>query len=151
MVKIYIDADACPVKNEVERIATRHNLEAFMVCDGGIRPSVNPLIHLIFVNQAADAADDWIVDHIRQGDICVTNDIPLAERCIKEGAFVIKPNGNTYTSDNIGMAIAVRKIMEEKRQSGEMTYGPSPFTNADRSNFLDRMEVIVQKAIRYQY
>ena len=149
MVKIYIDADACPVKNEVERIATRHNLEAYMVCDGGIRPSVNPFIHLIFVNQAADAADDWIVDHIRQGDICVTNDIPLAERCIKEGAFAIKPNGKTYTSDNIGMALAVRKIMEEKRDIGEMTKGPSPFSKADRSNFLDRMEMIVQKAIRY--
>ena len=149
MVKIYIDADACPVKNEVERIATRHNLEVFMVCDGGIRPSVNPLIHLIFVDQAADAADDWIVDHIRQRDICVTSDIPLAERCIKEGAFAIKPNGKDYTSDNIGMALAVRKIMEEKREIGEITKGPSPFSKADRSNFLDRMEIIVQKAIRY--
>ena len=113
------------------------------------RPSVNPLIHLIFVNQAADAADDWIVDHIRQGDICVTNDIPLAERCIKEGTFAIKPNGKTYTSDNIGMAVALRKIIEETRDIVEMTKGPPPFSKADRSNFLDRMEMLVQKAIRY--
>ena len=79
----------------------------------------------------------------------LTNDIPLAERCIKEGAFAIKPNGKTYTNDNIGMALAVRKIMEEKRNIGEMTKGPSPFSKADRSNFLDQMEMIVQKAIRY--
>ena len=79
----------------------------------------------------------------------MTNDIPLAERCIKEGAFAIKPNGNTYTSDNIGMALAVRKIMEEKRETGEITKGPSPFSKADRSNFLDRMEMIIQKARRY--
>ena len=77
MVKIYVDADACPVKNEVERIATRHNLETYLVCDGGIRPPLNPLIQLVVVNQGADAADDWIADHIGRADICVTNDIPL--------------------------------------------------------------------------
>ncbi|MFL2801463.1 MAG: YaiI/YqxD family protein [Paracoccaceae bacterium] len=146
MVKIYVDADACPVRNEVERIATRHKLETYMVCDGGIRPPLNSLIKVIVVNQSPDAADNWIADHIGRTDICVTNDIPLAGRCLKEGAFAIKPNGNTYTNDNIGMALATRKIMEEIRESGQINLGPPPFTKANRSKFLDQMEVIVQKA-----
>ena len=146
MVKIYVDADACPVKKEVERIAIRHNLETYLVCDGGIRPSMNPLIRNIFVNQGADAADDWIVNNIGRANICVTNDIPLAGRCLKRGAFVIKPNGDIYNSDNIGMALAIRKIMEEKRETGEITHGPAPFSKADRSKFLNRMEIIIQKA-----
>ena len=146
MVKIYVDADACPVKNEVERIATRHNLETYLVCDGGIRPPLDSLIKVVVVNQGPDAADDWIADHIRRTDICVTNDIPLAGRCLKEGAFAIKPNGNTYTNDNIGMALATRKIMEGIRETGQINFGPPPFSKADRSKFLDQMEVIVQKA-----
>jgi uncharacterized protein YaiI (UPF0178 family) len=146
MVKIYVDADACPVKNEVERIATRHRLETYLVCDGGIRPSLNPLIQLVVVNQGADAADDWIANHIGQADICVTNDIPLADRCLKEGAFAIKPNGNTYTDDSIGLALATREIMQGLRETGEMTGGPRPFSKADRSKFLDRMERTVQAA-----
>ena len=148
MVKIYVDADACPVKKEVERIAIRHNLETYLVCDGGIRPSMNPLIKNIFVNQGADAADDWIVDNIERTSICVTNDIPLAGRCLKRGAFVIKPNGDIYNDDNIGMALAIRKIMEEKRETGEMMHGPAPFNKMDRSKFLNQMEMIVQKAIK---
>ena len=148
MVKIYVDADACPVKKEVERIAIRHNLVTYLVCDGGIRPSMNPLIKIIFVNQGADAADDWIVDNIERANICVTNDIPLAGRCLKRGAFVIKPNGDIYNSDNIGMALAIRKIMEEKRETGEMMHGPAPFNKMDRSKFLNQMEMIVQKAIK---
>ena len=150
MVKIYVDADACPVKKEVEQIAIRHKLETYLVCDGGIRPSLNPLIKNIFVSQGADAADNWIVDNIEQANICVTNDIPLAGRCLKRGAFVIKPNGDVYNSDNIGMALAVRKIMEVKRESGEMTRGPAPFNKEDRSKFLNQMEIIVQKARKSQ-
>ena len=150
MVKIYVDADACPVKKEVEQIAIRHKLETYLVCDGGIRPSFNPLIKNIFVSQGADAADDWIVDNIEQANICVTNDIPLAGRCLKRGAFVIKPNGDVYDSDNIGMALAVRKIMEVKRETGEMTRGPAPFNKEDRSKFLNQMEMIVQKARKSQ-
>ena len=146
MVKIYVDADACPVKNEVERIATRHQIKTYLVWDGGIRPPRNPLIQLIVVDQGADAADDWIADHIRRTDICVTNDIPLAGRCLKEGAFAVKPNGYTYTDDNIGMALATRKIMEGIRETSQINFGPPPFSKADRSKFLDQMEVIVQKA-----
>ena len=151
MLKIYVDADACPVKNEIERIATRHNLETYLVCDGGIRPSLNPLIQLIVVNQGADAADDWIADHIGKSDICVTNDIPLAGRCLKKVAFAVKPNGKQYTNDNIGMALATRDIKERLRESGEMTGGPPPFSKADRSKFLDQMEMIVLKAKKFQH
>ena len=146
MIKIYVDADACPVKNEIERVATRHNLETYIVCDGGIRPSLNPLIQLVVVNQGADAADDWIVEHIKKSAICITNDIPLAGRCLKKKAFALKPNGKRYTDDNIGIALATREIMEKIRETGEMTGGPPPFSKADRSKFLDQMEMTVLKA-----
>ena len=146
MIKIYVDADACPVKNEIERVATRHNLKTYMVCDGGIRPSLNPLIKLVVVSQGADAADDWIADHIGRADICVTNDIPLAARCLKKEAFALKSNGKSYTNDNIGMALATREILERIRESGEMTGGPPPFNKTDRSKFLDQIEKIIQKA-----
>ena len=126
MVKIYVDAAACPVKNEVERIATRHQIETYLVCDGGIRPPLKPLIQLIVVNQRADAADDWIAEHIGRADICVTSDIPLAARCLKEGALTIRPDGNTYTEDSIGSALATREIMQVLRETGEMTGGPPP-------------------------
>ena len=148
MVEIYIDADACPVKDEVERVATRHQLKTWLVCDGGLRPSQNPLLQLIVVTQGADAADDWIAEHIGQADICVTNDIPLAGRCLKQGAFAIKPNGETYTDDSIGMALATREILQGLRDTGEITGGPRPFSKADRSKFLDQMEVTVQAAKR---
>ena len=146
MVKIYVDADACPVKKEIERIATRHDLITYIVCNGGIRPSRNPLIKLVVVNQESDAADNWITDRIAKADICVTNDIPLAKRCIKKGALVIKPNGMRFTDDNIGMAIATRDIMGMIRESGEMTSGPPPFSKLDRSKFLNQMETIVRSA-----
>ena len=146
MVKIYVDADACPVKNEIERIATRHNLVTYMVCNGGIRPSRNELVKLIVVNQGPDAADKWIIENIQETDICVTNDIPLAELCLKKGALAIKPNGTRFTVDNIGMALANREIMGKIRELGEMTSGPPPFSKADRSKFLNYMETIIRSA-----
>ena len=148
MVKIYVDADACPVKNEIERIATRHDLITYMVCNGGIRPFRNPLVKLVVVNQAFDAADSWIIDHIEKTDICVTNDIPLAEHCLRKGALAIKPNGMKFTVDNIGMAIATREIMGKIRESGEITSGPPPFNKLDRSKFLNQMETIVRSACK---
>ena len=148
MVEIYVDADACPVKDEVERVATRHQLKTYMVCDGGIRPSPNPLLQLVVVTQGTDAADNWIADHIGKADICITNDIPLAGRCLKHGAFALKPNGENYTDDSIGMALATREIMQGLRETGEITSGPRPFSKADRSKFLDRLEVTVQAAKR---
>ena len=148
MVKIYVDADACPVKNEIERIATRHNLITYMVCNGGIRPFRNPLIKLVVVNQAADAADIWIINHIGKIDICVTNDIPLAGHCLTKGAWAINSNGMRFTDDNIGMAIATRDIMGKMRESGEVTSGPSPFGKLDRSRFLNQMEIMVRSACK---
>lgn len=147
-IEIYIDADACPVKDETIRVATRHNLKTYMVNDGGIRPSQNPLVELVIVTQGADAADDWIADNIKKSDICVTNDIPLAARCLEVGAFAIKPNGEQFSEDGIGMALANRELMQGLRESGEITGGPRPFAKSDRSKFLDRMETVVQTAIR---
>lgn len=147
-IEIYIDADACPVKDETIRVATRHNLKTYMVNDGGIRPSQNPLVELVIVTQGADAADDWIAEHIKKSDICITNDIPLAARCLEVGAFAIKPNGERFSEDSIGMALANRELMQGLRESGEITGGPRPFSKSDRSQFLDRMETVVQTAIR---
>lgn len=146
MVKIYVDADACPVKSEIERIATRHNLITYMVCNGGIRPSRNTLIKLVVVEKVSDAADNWIVDRIGRADICITNDIPLAQLCLKKGSLVITPSGKTFTEDNIGMALATREIMSSIRELGEVTSGPPPFSKEDRSKFLDRMENVVRSA-----
>ena len=94
MVDIYVDADACPVKDETIRVAARHGLKTYLVSDGGIRPSQSPLVELVIVAQGADAADDWIAAHIQKSDICVTNDIPLASRCLERGALAIRPNGS---------------------------------------------------------
>ena len=146
MVKIYVDADACPVKNEIERIAARHGLITYMVCNGGIRPSRKPLINLMVVNPESDAADIWIIGNFEKNDICVTNDIPLAEKCLKKGALEIRPNGMRFTLDNIGMAIATREIMGKIRESGEGSSGPPPFSKLDRSKFLNYMETVVRSA-----
>ena len=147
-VEIYIDADACPVKDEALRVATRHNLKTYMVSDGGIRPSNNALVELVIVAQGPDAADNWIAEKISKFDICVTSDIPLAARCIENGAFAIKPNGEHFSENSIGMALANRELMQNLRESGEITGGPKPFGKADRSRFLDGLENLVQSAIR---
>ncbi|UTW52104.1 YaiI/YqxD family protein [bacterium SCSIO 12827] len=148
MVEIYIDADACPVKDEVLRVAARHGIRTRMVSDGGIRPSRDPLVEVIIVTRGADAADDWIADRIGSKDICVTNDIPLAARCLEKGAQAIKPTGDPFTEDGIGMALANRELMQTLRETGQVTGGPRPFAKSDRSRFLDRLEVMVQAAKR---
>ena len=148
MVEIYIDADACPVKDETLRVAARHDLKTYLVSDGGIRPRPHPLVELVIVAQGADAADDWIAEQIQPADICVTNDIPLAARCLERGALALKPNGEPYTENAIGMALATRELMQGLRDSGEITGGPRPFAKADRSAFLDRLETTVQAAKR---
>ena len=148
MVEIYIDADACPVKDETIQVAARHNLKTFMVCDGGIRPSSNPMVELVIVTQGADAADDWIAEHISKADICVTNDIPLAARCLEKNALAIKPNGELFTENGIGMALANRELMQGLRETGQITGGPRPYSKSDRSAFLNKLETTVQSAIR---
>jgi len=148
VVDIYIDADACPVKDETVRIAARHNLKTIMVSDGGIRPNPSMLVELVIVEQGPDAADDWIAERIGKSDICITNDIPLAARCLESGAFAIKPNGEVFTNDGIGMALANRELMQDLRESGEITGGPRPFSKSNRSEFLNRLETTVQTAKR---
>jgi hypothetical protein len=148
VVEIYIDADACPVKDETIRVASRHSLKIWMVSDGGIRPDRNPLVQIVVVTQGADAADDWIADHIGAADICVTNDIPLAARCLENGAMALKPNGEAFTESGIGMALANRELMQSLRETGEITGGPRPFSKADRSDFLNKLETTVQAALR---
>ena len=148
MVDIYVDADACPVKEETIRVAARHGLKTYLVSDGGIRPNQNPLVELVIVAQGADAADDWIADNIQKADICVTNDIVLAARCLDRGALAIKPNGEPFTENAIGMALANPELMRGLRESGEITGGPKPFGKSDRSEFLNRLETTVQVAMR---
>ncbi len=148
MPEIYIDADACPVRDETLRVAARHDLKTFMVSDGGIRPVQNPLVELVIVAHGADAADDWIAEHICASDICVTNDIPLAARCLERGALALRPDGEPFTENSIGMALANRELMQNLRESGEVTGGPKPFAKADRSRFLDRLEATIQEAKR---
>jgi uncharacterized protein YaiI (UPF0178 family) len=150
MVEIYIDADACPVKDETIGVAARHGLKTYLVSDGGIRPRHNPLVELVIVSRGAQAADDWIAGHIQKADICVTNDIPLAARCLERGALALKPNGVPFTENGIGMALANRELMQSLRDQGEITGGPSPFNKSDRSQFLNRLETTVQAAKRHR-
>ena len=146
MVALFIDADACPVKEEAMHVATRHGIKIFIVSDGGIRPSRNILVKLIIVEQGADAADDWIANHISSRDICITSDIPLAARCLIRGAMALKPNGDIFSENNIGNALANRKLSQSLRDAGQVTSGPKPFTDFNRSNFLNKLEVTIQKA-----
>jgi uncharacterized protein YaiI (UPF0178 family) len=147
-VDIYVDADACPVKDETIRVAARHGLKTYLVSDGGIRPDQNPLVELVIVPQGADAADDWIAERIQKTDICITNDTPLAARCLERGALAIKPNGEPFTENSIGMALANRELMQSLRERGEITGGPKPYSKSDRSEFLNRLETTVQAAKR---
>ena len=148
MVEIYVDADACPVKDEVLRVAARHGLKSILVTDGGIRPVNDPKVALVIVPPGPDAADDWIADHIQAADVCVTNDIPLAARCLEVGALALKPNGQPFTEDGIGMALANRELMQQLRETGAVTGGPRAFSKADRSAFLNGLETTVQAAKR---
>ncbi len=148
MTILYVDADACPVKEETEKVALRHGLKVVMVSDGGLRPSRNPLVQMVTVSQGADAADDWIADAIGPSDVCITNDIPLAARCLEKGASALKPNGEPFTENGIGMALATRELMQGLREAGTVTGGPRPFAKKDRSAFLNKLEVMVQAAKR---
>jgi len=139
---LYVDADACPVKEEALRVAARHKVKTIYVSDGGIRPNPHPLAEVVVVTQGADAADDWIVERIALGDICVTGDIPLADRCIKAGARAIRHNGEMFTAANIGNILATRDLMTDLRAANPLNQGGGgrPFTKQDRSRFLEALE-----------
>jgi uncharacterized protein YaiI (UPF0178 family) len=145
---IFVDADACPVKDEVYKVAARYGLHAHVVANAYINVPVSRLISRIVVDAGPDVADDWIVEHIARGDIVVTSDIPLAERVLQAGAAAIRPDGRAFTPDSIGSAIAQRAIMEQIRSTGAITGGPKPFDRRDRSNFLQTLDQAVTKELR---
>src|SRR5712672_2839172 len=146
--RIYVDADACPVKDEIYRVAARHALPVSVVANGFIRVPQDPLIERVAAGSAADAADDWIAERAGAGDIVITADIPLASRCVKAGAEVIAPNGKAFTEQSIGMTLAVRNLMTELRSSGEITGGPKSFAARDRSTFLSALDQTIRRIQR---
>ncbi len=138
---IYVDADACPVKAEVEKVGTRHQIKMFIVSNGGLRPSVNPLVETVIVPDGPDVADMWIADRAGAGDVVITGDIPLAAKCVEAGARVLKHNGEALTQANIGNILATRDLMADIRAADPFrTGGGKGFTKADRSRFLDALE-----------
>lgn len=139
-MSIYIDADACPVKEETYRVARRHAVGVFVVANSSMYVPKDDLIELVVVKGGFDAADDWIVERIGGRDLAVTTDIPLAERCLKAGARVLSPKGRAFTEDSIGDALATRALMEMLRQGGDFGGGPAPFAKADRSRFLAKLD-----------
>ena len=143
-MNIYVDADACPVKDEVVRVADRHGLIVVMVSNAWMRGPDHYLVQRIVVPSGPDAADDRIADETTPVDIVITNDIPLAARCIEKGARVLRPNGKPLDQNSISMAVAMRDLTAHLRETGEITGGPAGFTPRDRSRFLDALEVAVQ-------
>jgi len=145
---LYVDADACPVKDEVVRVGDRYGLVVVFVSNGGIRPSRDPMIRTVVVPQGADAADDWIIEQCLLNDVVITADIPLASRAVTVGAHVLGPTGREYTPQSMGMALAMRDLKQHLRETGEIKgYNPG-FTSRDRSAFLVALDRVAQRAIK---
>ncbi len=150
MTTLYIDGDACPVKAEAERVATRHKVPMALVSNGGLRPSANPLVQVVIVSEGADEADKWIAERCGPGDVVVTSDIPLAAKCVEAGTRVLRPNGEAFTAANIGQQLAMRDLMADLRAANPLGAGggSKPFGKADRSRFLDALERELRAAKR---
>ncbi|WP_299880796.1 YaiI/YqxD family protein [uncultured Sulfitobacter sp.] len=149
MTALYIDADACPVKAEAEKVATRHKVRMFVVSNGGLRPSANPYVETVIVPDGPDVADMWIADRAGPGDVVVTGDIPLAAKCVEAGARVLKHNGEALTAANIGNVLATRDLMADLRAADPFRQGGGKgFTKADRSRFLEALERELRTAQR---
>lgn len=149
MTTLYVDADACPVKAEAERVATRHRVPMKLVSNGGLRPSQNPLVETVIVPEGPDVADMWIADRAGAGDVVITGDIPLAAKCVASGARVLKHNGEALTQANVGNALATRDLMTDLRAADPFRQGGGKgFTKADRSRFLDALERELRAAQR---
>ncbi len=148
MIQIYIDADGCPVKDEIYKVATRYRIKVFVVANKFLKIPQDPLVEMKVASSDFDAADDWIVEQITPKDIVVTADILLAERCVKKGARAIGHKGNEFTEDNIGDAVANRELMQNLRHMGEMRGGPAPMDKKFRSQFLAKLDEIIQKLKR---
>ena len=147
MLDIYVDADACPVKDEVYRVAGRYGLKVYVVANGWMRIPESPLIERVTVTEGLDRADDWIAERCGVGDIVIATDVPLADRCVKAGARVIAPTGRPFTESSIGSDLAMRNLMTSLRETGEIRGGGRPFTEQDRSRFLGALDTAIQ-AIR---
>ncbi len=145
---LYVDADACPVKEEVYRVARRHDLKVLVVSHGPLRIPAEGRVERVRVRRGFDSADDWIAAHAGAGDIVVTADIPLAARCLRAGVRAVAPDGRVFTENTIGEALASRELMDQLRQMGEVGGGPPPFSRADRSRFLERLERTIQEVLR---
>lgn len=150
MTEIFVDADACPVREEIYRVATRLGLVVHVVSNGSrpIRPPGLANVRMVVVPDGPDIADDWIAERIGAADVCVTSDIPLAARCLERGARALASNGRLWTRDNIGNALAGREIGRHLREMGVATGGPAPLSKADRSKFLSALDTVAQAALR---
>jgi uncharacterized protein YaiI (UPF0178 family) len=150
LTDIYVDGDACSVRDEIYRVAARLQLDVFVVSNGSrpIRSPGSSNVRMVLVGESADAADDWIAEHISDTDACVSSDIPLAARCLKKGARVVSPTGKHWTQTNIGNALVGREIARHLRELGTNTRGPAPLTKRDRSRFLSALDAALQAALR---
>ena len=153
IISVYIDADACPVKQEVYRVAERHALKGtalkvFVVSNSAISVPRDEMIQRVVVGGGMDEADNWIAERAHAGDIVITADVPLASRCVKAGAEAIAPNGRAFTTDSIGMTLATRNLMDSLRSAGEITGGPKPFSPRDRSSFLSALDAAIARLKR---
>ena len=144
-IRIFVDADACPVKAEIYRVADRYRLRVLVVSNSLIAVPMSPLVERVVVESGPDVADDWIAERAERGDIVITSDIPLASRCVKTGAEVLGPTGRRFDTDSIGMTLATRNLMDELRSTGQMTGGPKPFSQKDRSAFLGALDTAVAR------
>ncbi|MDI7775162.1 YaiI/YqxD family protein [Asticcacaulis sp. EMRT-3] len=147
-ITLYIDADACPVKDETYRVAARYGLVTFVVSNSFIQIPKSDAIRRMIVEAGPDIADDWIADQVAAGDVVITNDIPLAGRVLEKGAHAIAANGRAFTPDSIGAALAQRALMEHIRSTGEITGGPPPFSAASRSQFLQTLDQVITREMR---
>ncbi len=147
-ILVFVDADACPVKDETYKVAGRHGVKTFVVANSWITVPRDPGIERVVVPAGLDVADDWIAERARRGAVVITADIPLAARCVKAGAEVIAPNGKAFSEQSIGMALATRNLMDQLRSSGEVTGGPRPFAPKDRSAFLSALDLALVRLKR---
>jgi uncharacterized protein YaiI (UPF0178 family) len=145
---IYIDADACPVKQETYRVAERYGLNVTLVANSWMRVPEKKWLKLIIVNDDLDAADDWIVENVKENDIVISGDIPLASRCLKKGALVLGTTGKEFTDADIGTSLAIRELLKDLREAGTITGGPAQFQKKDRSRFLQSLDQMIQRVRR---
>lgn len=150
MLELYVDADGCPVKDEVYRVAERHGLQVWVVANGWLRVPDSPLVTRVTVSEGLDRADDWIAQRAGAGDIVVTADVPLADRCIKRGAQAVTPNGRRLTAASIGEVLATRNLLTGLREAGTIRGGGRPFGRQDRSRFLGALDAAIQAIRRSQ-